>query len=433
MPLQVYLESIGCKLNQCERDALATQFAETGYVVVPCPEGADLCIVNTCAVTHVAARKSRQRFRHLRRINPSARLVATGCYAEIGQNDLETDLIVANDEKGELLARVEARLASWELRDRGSQHSATLSSPVVRRTRPMVKIQDGCDNACAFCIVHILRGPQRSVPQTQILAQVADLVQSGYHEVVLTGVHVGAYGSERNGSLLDLVRAILAECPPERLRLSSIEPWDLTPEFFAMWDDSRLCRHLHLPLQSGCDATLKRMNRRHTTQLYANLADDARRAIPGLALTTDLIVGFPGETDPEFASSAAFVERMGFARVHVFPYSSRPGTPAATMPDQVEPQVRHRRARDMRTIAQRSSEAFRQQLVGLTLPVLWEGRPVHGRWSGLTDNYVRVFAESSENLANTLRPAHLSALDPGGLRGKVLRCADARKEENHGT
>ena len=420
MSLRVYLESVGCKLNQCERDMLARQFAEAGHTVVSEAADADVCVVNTCAVTHIAARKSRRRFRALRQANPSARLVATGCHAGFDGDSLEVDLVVTNDEKQGLPSMVEASLGAWGLSSGSSSLCHVPCSDWMPRTRPMVKIQDGCDNACAYCIVHILRGQQHSLPRKEILSQVAELVRQGYHEVVLTGVHVGSYGRDLGDTLTGLVRAILAESPPDRLRLSSIEPWDLRPEFFALWDDPRLCRHLHLPLQSGCDATLQRMNRRYTTVHYADLVAHARAAIPGLAVTTDVIVGLPGETEHEFATSAAFIKEMGFARVHVFPYSERAGTPAAEMPDPVDVRVRHQRARQIREIARRSSESFRRRFLGRKLMVLWETRLADGRWSGLTDNYIRVFAESEEDLANVLHATHLIDLEPGGVRGAFI-------------
>jgi threonylcarbamoyladenosine tRNA methylthiotransferase MtaB len=416
MSIRVYVESLGCKLNQCERDLLARQFVEAGYAVVLQPEDADVCIVNTCAVTRVAARKSRRRFRTLQRINPSARLVATGCYTGLGLDGLEVDLVVTNERKEDLVSVVAARWGPAELGSSRAERSAGMAS----RTRPMVKIQDGCDNTCTYCIVRLLRGPQRSRARGEILAEVRDLVRQGYHEVVLTGVHVGAYGRDSGDSLASLVRAILAQSPPDRLRLSSIEPWDLSPDFVDLWADPRLCRHLHLPLQSGCDATLERMNRHYTSAQFAELVARARSAIPDLAVTTDVIAGFPGETEQEFAASAAFIEQMQFARIHVFPYSERPGTPASTMPDQVDLQVRRQRARLVREIGQRSGRAFRQRSVGRTLAVLWERRLDNGRWSGLTDNYIRVYAQTERDLANVLCDARLSSLESNGVYGEIV-------------
>jgi threonylcarbamoyladenosine tRNA methylthiotransferase MtaB len=347
--------------------------------------------------------------------------------------------VVTNAQKDDLVALVEAELEAWGLgRDavladvRGDGAGAGYGSRALYpRTRPLVKIQDGCDNACAYCIVRTLRGPQRSRPRQEILSEIAGLVRQGCHEVVLTGVHVGAYGSDSGDRLCDLVRAILDRSPPDRLRLSSIEPWDLTQDFFALWDDPRLCRHLHLPLQSGCDDTLRRMRRRYTADEYAAWVAEAREAIPGLALTTDVVAGFPGETPEDHAASAAFVERMRFARVHVFAYSARPGTLAAEMPDQVELEVRRQRAADIREIARQSREAFHRQFLGRTLDVLWEmGRSearsgARRRWPGLTDNYIRVYTDSERNLANTLCPTRLVALEKGGVRGEIQATGQA--------
>jgi threonylcarbamoyladenosine tRNA methylthiotransferase MtaB len=273
----------------------------------------------------------------------------------------------------------------------------------------------------------VARGRQRSRPPDQVLAEIQGLLAAGHQEIVLTGVHIGAYGRDRGGGGQDadlwaLVTRILADTDLPRLRLSSIEPWDLPERALSAWEDPRLCRHLHLPLQSGSDAILRRMARRYTTAEYAALVSAARAAIPGLAVTTDVIVGFPGETSAEFAESLATVQEMGFARVHVFPYSLRPGTPAAGMPDQVPPPVRAERARAMRAVAAASSRAFHQQFVGRTVEVLWEssragpGEPV---WSGLTNNYLRVRAASPEDLANRFTPVRLVALARDGLRGEI--------------
>jgi threonylcarbamoyladenosine tRNA methylthiotransferase MtaB len=415
--VRVYLESLGCKLNQCERDALAAQFAEAGHTVVLEPEHADVCVVNTCAVTHVAARKSRQRLRHLQKRNPAVRLVATGCYVSMGEDGLAADLCVDNQAKDALAARVEELLEEWDIASsRGDPSNGEALRP---RTRPMVKIQDGCDNACAYCIVHVLRGKQRSRSRSEILAEIEHLIRQGYHEVVLTGVHIGSYGRDRGDSLSGLIHAILAQEPPTRLRLSSLEPWDIDPTFFALWEDPRLCRHLHLSLQSGCDRTLARMNRSYTAAQYTDLVAAARATIPDLAVTTDVIAGFPGETEADFEESAALTARLCFARTHVFVYSPRPGTRAADMPEQINPQVRSRRAALLRSIGRASGEGFRRRFVGRTMPVLWETwRPDSG-WSGLTDNYIRVYAHAGVDLANTVRQARMLGLETDGLRGEV--------------
>jgi threonylcarbamoyladenosine tRNA methylthiotransferase MtaB len=426
--MRIYVSSLGCKLNQSEMDALAMRLAQKGHQVVATPAEADLCVLNTCTVTHVAAQKSRQALRRLHRDNPQARLIATGCYAELDPDDLRglpgVELVAGNREK----ERLEGRIAAGAS---GGQIAGVLPFPPLtiprRRTRALVKIQDGCDNACTYCIIHVARGPQRSRPADEIVAEVQARLAAGHQEIVLTGVHIGAYGRDRlDGSagrdLWTLVRRILAETDVPRLRLSSIEPWDLTEQAFSLWHDPRLCRHLHLPLQSGCDATLRRMARRYTAAEFGALVAAARAAIPDLAVTTDLIVGFPGETDHEFAESQAFVQAQSFARLHVFPFSLRPGTLAAQMPGQVPPPVKAGRARLMRAAGTASARAFQRNFVGRTLDVLWESsRQDHQGtvWSGLTDNYLRVHLHTPVDLANTLSPVRLIGLTQDGLQGEL--------------
>ena len=422
--MRIYVGSLGCKLNQSEMDALGQRLAAGGHELVAAPAEADLCVLNTCAVTHVAAQKSRQALRRLHRDNPQARLVATGCYAELTPQDLAdlpgVEMVLGNQEK-ERLAEL---LGDRELESKAAD---PVSSVPSTRTRALVKIQDGCDNACTYCIIHVARGPQRSRPAGEVLAEVQARLATGHQEIVLTGVHIGAYGRDRQREpdehdLWGLVGLILAETGIPRLRLSSIEPWDLTEQAFRLWEDPRLCRHLHLPLQSGSDAILRRMARRYTTAEFDEWVTAARAAIPGLAVTTDLIVGFPGETDDEFAESLAFVKRIGFSRVHVFPYSVRPGTPAARMPGHVPVQIKAERARAMRAVASASQRAFSQRFVGGTLEVLWESfQEGHDGtvWSGLTDNYLRVTTRSSANLANRLLPARLVALAGNDLLGEI--------------
>jgi threonylcarbamoyladenosine tRNA methylthiotransferase MtaB len=427
--MRIYVSSLGCKLNQAEMDALASRLAQTGHQVVLSVAEADLAVLNTCAVTHVAAQKSRQALRRLHRENPQARLVVTGCYAELSPDELSdlpgVDLLVGNEAKGDLAALLPPAVAV-----EGSPLRLGLETPgqPLARTRALVKIQDGCDNACTYCIIHVARGPQRSRPPDRVLAEVGTRLSAGHREIVLTGVHIGAYGQDRQGEpgaehdLWALIGRILTETSVERLRLSSIEPWDLPQQALELWRDPRLCRHLHLPLQSGCDATLQRMGRRYDTAAFAGLVRVARAAIPGLAVTSDLIVGFPGETEAEFARSLAFVEEMAFARLHVFPYSVREGTPAAGMPGQVPHQVKVGRARAMRQVAAASSRAFRQQFIGERVSVLWEScQERDGRcvWSGLTDNYLRVQAPGPPGLANTFSPVHVTGLSERGLRGRI--------------
>jgi len=420
--MRVYVSSLGCKLNQSEMDSLAGQLAGAGYQVVDSPAGADLCVLNTCAVTHVAAQKSRQALRRLHRENPAARLVATGCYADLAPGDLEglpgVDLVAGNQAKDRLV-----ELLGGPLPNSGEP----VSNAMLRsRTRALVKIQDGCDNACTYCIIHVARGPQRSRRPDDVLEEVRARLAAGHREIVLTGVHIGAYGRDAHSAvssgLWALVARILAETDVPRLRLSSIEPWDLPEGAFRLWQDPRLCRHLHLPLQSGCDATLQRMNRHYSTAEFGALVAAARAAIPDLAVTTDVIVGFPGETQADLYASLAFVESIGFARTHVFPYSLRAGTPAAEMPGQVPATIKEERARTMRAAAAAGAQAFSRRFAGRTMDVLWESPhpgPSGITWSGLTGNYIRVRTTSTRDLANCILPARLIALEAGGLRGEI--------------
>ena len=423
--MRIYLGSLGCKLNQSEMDVLARRLAAGGHELVGAPVEADLCVLNTCAVTHVAAQKTRQALRRLHRDNPQARLVATGCYAELTPEDLVNlpgmEMVVGNQDKDRLAELLGER-----------ETGAGAAEPAPRlprtRTRALVKIQDGCDNACTYCIIRVARGPQRSRPAGEILAEVQAHLAAGHQEIVLTGVHIGAYGRDGQQEpgekdLWGLVGQILAETDVPRLRLSSIEPWDLSEQAFRLWAEPRLCRHLHLPLQSGCTTTLRRMARRYTTEEFEAWVTAARAAIPGLAVTSDVIVGFPGETDDEFAQSLAFVRKMRFSRVHVFPYSVRPGTRAARMPGQVPAQIKAERARAMRTVGSASQRAFCEGFVGETLSVLWESQRKKddgtALWSGLTDNYLRVCAHSSADLTNRMLPTRLVARTGHDLLGEV--------------
>lgn len=421
--MKVYLRSLGCKLNQSEVEALARRFIAAGCQVVTDAEEADLCVVNTCAVTHIAARKSRRLIRRLHRANPEARIVVTGCYAELFPHEVAkiegVELVVGNADKERLVERL-------GIRGYGLGVTTPIPYPLFfNRTRAFVKIQDGCNNRCAYCVIGLARGRERSRPPEEVLAEIGARVEAGCKEVVLTGVNIGAYGRDLGTSLGRLIEDILTKTAVPRLRLSSIEPWDFDPSLLRLWEDPRLCRHLHLPLQSGCDATLRRMRRRYTAAEYAELVERAREAIPDLALTTDVIVGFPGETEADFEESLRFVEKMGFARLHVFKYSARPGTPAATMPQQVPCEEKRRRSEAMMALARRGSEEFRRRFLGRTMEVLWERkeRRREGRrriWSGLTDNYIRVWAESEADLANTITPAKLVALTEDGMRGEIV-------------
>ncbi|NLE76286.1 MAG: tRNA (N(6)-L-threonylcarbamoyladenosine(37)-C(2))-methylthiotransferase MtaB [Chloroflexi bacterium] len=418
--MRVYLGFVGCKLNLAEVEALGRRLRQAGAELVDAPDGADLCLFNTCTVTGAAAGKSRRAVRQLLRRAPEARVVVSGCHATQAPAELAAlsprVLLVDNAHKEEIPALLGLAAAPHEP---GGQ-------PWGLRTRAFVKVQDGCDNHCTYCVVCIARGPQRSRPLEEIVQEAAQRVAEGYRELVLTGVHVGAYGRDCGPDLTHLVRALLERTEVRRLRLSSIEPHDLRADFLDLWSDPRLCPHLHLPLQSGCDATLQRMGRRYTASQFADLAAAARQAIPDLALTTDVIVGFPGETDDEFQDSLGFVQALAFARVHVFTYSPRPGTLAAAMPRQVPPEAARARHAALAAEAQASARRFAQRFVGREMPVLFEQRagPADAAgvaaWVGLTGNYLRVWAPSAEDLGNRIRRVRLLQVQGGRVRGDVV-------------
>jgi threonylcarbamoyladenosine tRNA methylthiotransferase MtaB len=424
--MNVYLAYLGCRLNESEIEELAWRFVGNGHQVVRDPAEADLYVVNTCTVTREAARKSRQMVRRLARLSPNAAIAVTGCHATLAPDEMarlpNVTWVVSNDDK--------ERLAELVSPPGVAKTSSLGYKPVLRhlgpgtlgRTRAFVKVQDGCDNHCTFCVITIARGPSRSRPVNEILTEVQGLVEVGYQEVVLTGVHLGSYGRDlgQPGGLYQLIETLLAQTDVPRLRLSSLEPWDLSPEFFDLWADSRLCRQLHVPLQSGCDEILRRMARRTTAARFAELTAAARSRIPGLALTTDVVVGFPGETDEAFEASYRFVEQMGFARLHVFVYSPRPGTAAARMSDQVPAKVKAARGRAMRQLGARLSRVFQERFIGCTLPVLWETSSDDDVWRGLSDNYLTVTTSCTANLVNRILPTRIVGMVNQGLRGEVI-------------
>jgi threonylcarbamoyladenosine tRNA methylthiotransferase MtaB len=426
--MQVRLESIGCRLNIGEIEAMARDLAAAGHRVVGSGASADLCILNTCTVTAIASRKSRQLIRHLKRANPEAAVIVTGCDAQLAPSEMAkigVDLVVGNPDKEHLLELAEARgLLEGPVDDPDDQQ--IFEPGDAGRTRAFLKVQDGCDNRCTFCIITVARGEGRSVPAEMVIDQVGDLQKQGYREVVLSGVHLGSYGHDLRDErgLQHLIERILGETDIERLRLSSLEPWDLDARFFDVFSDPRLLPHLHLPLQSGCDETLKRMARRTSRGEFSALVTEAHARVPDIAISSDIIVGFPGETEKEFEHSIGLVEELAFSRLHIFRYSKRVGTPAAKMGSQVSGPIAQERSRRMHALAADLEHRFNSKLVGRTFDVLWETAEDHGDalvWSGLTPNYVRVTATTppDEDLLNTITPTEIVNVVPGGVLGKI--------------
>jgi threonylcarbamoyladenosine tRNA methylthiotransferase MtaB len=418
--MKVHLRTLGCRLNQSEIDTMARQFRQQGHEIVEDPALADWMVVNTCAVTHDATRSSRHLVRDLHRANQEAQITVTGCYAQLSPDDIAVlpgvARVVGNLEKDRLVERV----TGVESFDREPLERDNLPG-ASGRTRAFVKVQDGCDNACTFCVTTIARGAGRSRARSEVVDEIRYLHAIGYQEAVLTGVHLGSYGHDLGDpqGLVHLVRAILTDTDIPRLRLSSLEPWDLSSDFFHLWDNPRLCPHLHLPLQSGCDATLKRMLRRTNQASYSALVRAARERIPGVSITTDVIVGFPGETDEEFAISEAFIQQMDFAGLHVFRYSKRPGTAAARMRGQVSESVKQQRSSRLIALSEQCERRFAEHFIGQTLPVLWEqvaGATEAGFVNvGYTDNYIRVRCIHPRALTNHIIPARLDAFRDGQM------------------
>jgi len=423
--MRIRLDSIGCRLNIGEIEAMARSLAASGHVIAPSGEPADLCVLNTCTVTAIASRKSRHFIRQLRRANPEAKIIVTGCLAELEADTVEAlgvDLVIGNNAKDtlpEMLAR-----KGWL--DEPDIDAAPITAPAESRTRAFLKVQDGCDNACTFCVVTIARGGGRSIDGDSIINEIRDLRTFGYREVVLSGVHLGSYGHDLGDSrgLERLIRRILTETDLPRLRLSSLEPWDLDSGFFEVFSDRRLLPHLHLPLQSGCDATLKRMARKTTIEGFAALTESARGIVGDLAISTDVMVGFPGESDADFEESMATVEALGFSRLHIFRYSRRDGTRAAGMPHQIPGDIAQERSRRLHELGDKLMADFHSGFIGRQLEILWEESMDLGstrRWSGLTGNYIRVLTETDGDidLTNEITPATIETCVPGAVLGSV--------------
>ncbi len=414
----VALDSLGCKLNQAEIEDLGRQLEAAGYRLVSPGEKADIYILNTCTVTHIADRKSRHLLRLAHRRNPAARIVAIGCYAQRAPGELSkiegVELVLGNDSKADLVSRL------GDIDSLSPAVTDTVMSPGVDscRTRAFLKIQDGCRNYCAYCIVPCVRTREESVPVDRVIAQVKERVAAGYREVVLTGTEIGTYSCD-GINLAGLLERILKETGIKRLRLSSLQPMEITEGLIGLWRNPRMCPHFHLSLQSGSDAVLKRMKRRYNTAEYRRAVGLIRESVPDAAITTDVIVGFPGETEAEFRETLEFCREMRFARIHVFPFSPRPDTAAADMPEQISDAVKKERNQQMLALAKESAGDYQRQFLGSTVEVLWEQK-AGGIWSGLTGNYIRVFARSRGDLTNRLLTVKLVKRHRDGIWGEFL-------------
>lgn len=415
--MRIAIETHGCKLNQADSEALARRFLALGHQVVSGVEEAQVYILNTCTVTHTADAKARQALRSAHRRNPHAVIVATGCLAQRDPQGLlaisGVSLVLGNTQKEDIVSQVLA-LTGGGLPSPCSTGDTSGAPLLLGRTRAFLKIQEGCNQVCAYCIVPKVRGRERSVPLEALVRAVQEREAEGYKEVVLTGTQLGGYGYEwgTNG-LVALLQALLTRTGIPRIRVSSLQPQEITPALLEMWNDPRLCPHFHIPLQSGSDTVLHRMRRRYTRRDYLEAVERIRRLLPGASITTDIIVGFPGETEQDFQETVLLCREVGFARMHLFPYSRRPGTSAYHYPDQVPIEVKRQRMAILGELAQEQARAFRQRSLGTLHSVLWEeGKPFNGQmlWYGLTDTYIRVCTLSALRLANHITPARLVAV-----------------------
>ena len=414
--MQIHLKTLGCRLNEAELESWADEFQARGHTLTQDAGSADLLVVNTCAVTQEAVKKSRQIIRRARRGNPAAKLVVSGCYASLDPNIKQAipaiDLLIDNKNKGQLVDTTLRELAAPAKPKPAIEPGA--SSLFGRgRHRAFIKIQDGCRYRCTFCIVTVARGEERSRAEQDIIREINQHHRRGVLEVVLSGVHAGGYGSDIDSSLYRLITRLLAETDIPRIRLGSLEPWELPDNFFALFQDKRLLPHLHLPLQSGSDSVLRRMARRNRTGDFKRLADKARAEIENFNLTTDMIVGFPGETEEEWRASLNFIRQIGFSHIHIFTYSARPGTRAAGFGAQVPARVKKQRSQELHELGRSLRAGFLQKQIGAHDRVLWEKENDSGVWTGYTENFIRVEADrkSAESLENKITPVRMIAVE----------------------
>lgn len=427
---RVALITLGCKVNQYETEVIEGLFIAKGYTVVPFTEQADVYVINTCSVTHLGERKSRQFIRRAVRLNREATIVVTGCYAQTASEEIAgipgVDVVIGTQQRRQIVDIVEKvqckhsklNLVTDIMHTHEFEDIPLYAAP--GRTRAFLKIQEGCNNFCTYCIIPYARGPLRSRPLDSIAAEGRKLVQAGFKEIVLTGIHLGAYGRDMNLQLTDAIKVLLPIDGLQRLRLSSLESIEVSDELIDLLKhEHKLCRQLHLPLQAGEDSVLKRMNRHYTTADFARLIDYISGQVPDIIFTTDIIVGFPGETDENFQQALHFIATMPFAKIHIFPYSKRSGTPAAAYPDQVGEDVKKQREKMLAALAEQMAQAQHRQYIGRVMPVLFETEH-QDVMDGLTDNYIRVFAPYGENMLGQIRNVKLEKIYHDGLWGSIV-------------
>lgn len=429
---RVASHALGCKVNQYESEAIAELFAERGYEIVGIDEPADIYIINTCTVTNFGDKKSRQLIRKVKRLNAGAVVAAIGCYAQTASEEIKNiegvNLIIGTKGRRDIVDLVESYIPEMGVvctvseisKEREFEHLSI--NKLADRTRAYLKIQDGCSQFCSYCIIPYARGPIRSRDPKDIMDEVHTLAENGFKEIILTGIHVASYGKDLKGTtLLDVIRQVQDTDGIERIRFSSVEPNLITREFAAQLSEmNKVCSHFHLSLQSGSDRTLKRMNRKYNTAAYAEAVSILREYFPDVALTTDIIAGFPGETDEDFEESIKFAEKIGFSKIHAFPYSPKKGTPAAAMQDQIQNSVKNVRTGRLIALSDAMGDKFIEGFIGKVMPVLYEQEISENLYEGYTENYIRVTAKSETNIKNKILDTKILSAEKERAHGEIL-------------
>ena len=429
--------TLGCKVNQADTASMENLFLRSGHQLVSFDGEADVYIINTCVVTNTGQRKSRQTIHRAIRKNPNALIVVTGCYPQTAAEEVKAiagvDMIIGNQDRAQIVQLVEERLAHRQTDTLDAVHKLTASTAfeemaagdITDKTRAFLKIQEGCNQFCTYCIIPYARGPLRSRSLESIRTETQRLISAGFKEIVLIGIHLGCYGKENpdGPTLYDAVKTVLDVPGVQRLRLGSLESVEVEPRLLTlMQEDARFCRHLHLPLQSGCDKTLQAMHRPYTTVKFKTLLADIKTRVPDIAITTDVIVGFPGETEADFETTCKFAESCGFSKMHIFPFSARKGTPAEKFAGAVTEAVKKERADILGRIDETMHKTFMQAMVGQTAEVLFEQPAGDGYFEGLTGNYQRVFVNcGGKNLGGEILPVKITAFDGEKLLGEIIK------------
>lgn len=429
--------TLGCKVNQADTASMENLFLRSGHQLVSFDGEADVYIINTCVVTNTGQRKSRQTIHRAIRKNPNALIVVTGCYPQTAAEEVKAiagvDMIIGNQDRAQIVQLVEERLAHRQTDTLDAVHKLTASTAfeemaagdITDKTRAFLKIQEGCNQFCTYCIIPYARGPLRSRSLESIRTETQRLISAGFKEIVLIGIHLGCYGKENpdGPTLYDAVKTVLDVPGVQRLRLGSLESVEVEPRLLTlMQKDARFCRHLHLPLQSGCDKILQAMHRPYTTAKFQTLLADIKTRVPDIAITTDVIVGFPGETEADFETTCKFAESCGFSKMHIFPFSARKGTPAEKFAGPVTEAVKKERADILGRIDETMHKAFLQAMVGQTAEILFEQPAGEDYFEGLTGNYQRVFVKSGGcNLSGEILPVKITAFDGEKLLGEIIK------------